>query len=546
MVNADRGALAHFLLEAQGGAGPRRPANPAVGDGSTVAPDPGDGVFGMLALLGLPAVIAGREPGPWLALARGVAPLLALVSSWERLLLDPAARDLDAAILSPVVATAIAGPARERVLLSWAGDRRSRMRRAELRNRFAEPEVRDGLRDSFHAGMTAAKNALTRETETIATPLLSVIAGVFAELDLLASLRSPAPAARPKPWPASGPGTGDTPLGGIALDVARAVERIARDPSWSSSTDVQRWGVHPLTGDLVADWFPRGLVELGLRRITDRSRSIRALLEEIPPGELRYYRDWRGIPPDADSLGLMLRLAAGIADAPRERIESWLSVMEENLGADCLPPVWFHLGPGGLTHEPDRAWDGGDCTACLLSLSLGLAEYAPARFDRVVAAILGLTLDRFRGDGFAGVFHYARDFAAPLYAGLVTRLEALPGEGLPATRELLAEARRACDDLMRSILAAQRLDGSWGSPQSTAWNVEALCLARPVIPPLLRAARYLSETQRGDGGWLAELVYFTVGKPGYMVEYRGIEVTTATCASALFRVLAMSGAIPAG
>ena len=29
------------------------------------------------------------------------------------------------------------------------------------------------------------------------------------------------------------------------------------------------------------------------------------------------------------------------------------------------------------------------------------------------------------------------------------------------------------------------------------------------------------------------MVYFTVGKPGFMVDYQGVEVTTAMCARAL-------------
>ena len=48
-------------------------------------------------------------------------------------------------------------------------------------------------------------------------------------------------------------------------------------------------------------------------------------------------------------------------------------------------------------------------------------------------------------------------------------------------------------------------DGSWGSPQRTAWNVIALSLHQPEEESLTRAARYLSETQRGDGSWLPEL-----------------------------------------
>src|SRR5262249_41628272 len=93
----------------------------------------------------------------------------------------------------------------------------------------------------------------------------------------------------------------------LDMDIQRALERIDFDPQWTSSMDHQRWGIEDMKGDIAAIWFPRGFIELGLHAITGgRAPRLRALLMDAPPDDLRYFPGFRGIPPDADSLGLAL------------------------------------------------------------------------------------------------------------------------------------------------------------------------------------------------------------------------------------------------
>jgi hypothetical protein len=490
----------------------------------------GDGAWTRALVLGfgLPVLLAGGEPAPWVALARAAAPLVALLASWERLWLEPSERDIDEAVLSSWVAHGLATPAGQRILFAYAGERRSAPRRDEVRAALREPSVLEAVRGHWVATMASARATLSASTSACGEAFLRALEGGFSFLETflwMRSLTSTGPG--PHPW------TWET----LDVDIRRAVERIGLDPRWSSSLDVQRWGVSPLEADLVADGFPRGLIELALRELLPgREPRVRELLLEIPAGELRYYRHWRGIPPDADSLGLMLRLASGLPDVPAERLESWIALMAENLGEDGVPRVWFRRSPAGATHEPPQLdWRGDDCTACLLSLALGLVQLDAARFERTLSAILSAALARFRGEGFTGTHHYCPEFASHLFLLLA---EALPRADV--ARALREEVRRCAAALVRQALATQRLDGSWQSPQRTAWNVIALCLHHPDEAALTRAARYLSETQRGDGSWLPELLYYTVGKPGYMVEYRGLEVTTAFCAQALARVRRMA------
>ncbi|HVE85063.1 MAG TPA: hypothetical protein VND93_19565 [Myxococcales bacterium] len=474
--------------------------------------------------LGLPALLAGRDPAAWLSLGRAAAPLASLLASWERLWLDPAARDVEdagRAARSSWVAAGLASPSGFDVALAYAGDRRSARRHEEVRDALSAPAVLKALRARGDEALARARACVVDETCAAGAALLDALEGGLRWIESFLWARSAVrPAAAVPAWS----------WASLEVDVQRALERIDFDPRWTGSMDRQRWGIEDMKGDLAATWFPRGFIELGLHAVTGgREARLRALLMEAPPGDLRYFPGFRGIPPDADSLGLALQMAAALPDPPADRIERWLALMAYNLDGGGAPRVWFRRSSAGPTHDPPEVvWAGDDCTACRLSLALGLLQYDPARFDREITAILGAALARFRGDGFDGTHHYAPEFADTLFLRIAARL-AESGAAAP----LHAEVARRRDALVGAILGSQRLDGSWGGLHATAWYLEALCLHRPERAAVLRAARFLSEMQRGDGGFLPELLYWIVGKPGLMVEYRGLELTTSICARAL-------------
>ncbi|XXY46116.1 hypothetical protein WME91_39545 [Sorangium sp. So ce269] len=494
---------------------------PPASGGAAPPPATRCGAWKLALALGAPAQMSGRDLTPWIALATASAPLIAILASFERLWLDPSGRDIRDAAWSEWVAIAIAASPPP-VLLAFAGDRSSAPRREEVRAALERRDVDEAVQARWSAALSAARLALSPETASLGEELLGALEATFSSACAYLWVRSftapPAPTSGlVRPWS----------IEQLPLDITRALERVERDPGWTSSIDVQRWGVAPLEGDLVADWFPRGLVELALDETAGgRAPRIRALLEEIPPGELRYYRGFRGIPPDADSLGLMLQLAARLPDPPLDRLESWLALLPHNLGPDGVPNVWLRRSANGATHEPpDLEWAGDRCTACLLRLLLGLLSWSPDSPVRdghqgMINTLLAHALRCLGEGGFDGCHHYIPEYAVHLLFRVAARLDAGPVLG---QRDRLAER----------ILATQRLDGSWGSPQRTAWMLEALCFVECNRSAIERGARYLAETQRGDGAWGSEVVYYTVGKPAFMVEYRGVEVTTAMCARAL-------------
>jgi hypothetical protein len=474
-----------------------------------------------------PAWLAGKDPAPWLALGVACARLVAILASFERLWLDPQARDIELGVPSEWVDAALEATP-QALLLALAGNRIAVTRKNEVRAVLERPAVERVVRARFAAALAAARAALTRETAALGAEFVGALESMFARAQSFLFARTFAPPATSvaslvEPWS----------VARCRDDVARAIERVEREPTWSSSVDAQRWGVAPVAADVVADFFPRGLIELALdETVGGRTARIRALLEDVRAGDLRYYRDFRFVPPDIDSLGLALELGARLPEPPSERLASWLALLPENLGSDGVPHVWLLRSAAGPTHDPPEVeWAGNRCTACLLSLLLGLLALRPASALRVahspvIEAVLEHVLGCLDEDGFSGCHHYPPEYATYLFFRVVARL---------ANH---ARASAARDRLAERLLARQKLDGSWGSPQRTAWCLEAIAGARLERNAVERALRYLAESQRGDGAWHAELVYYTVGKPGLMVEYRSVEVTTAMCARAMHRGLA--------
>jgi hypothetical protein len=99
---------------------------------------------------------------------------------------------------------------------------------------------------------------------------------------------------------------------------------------------------------------------------------------------------------------------------------------------------------------------------------------------------------------------------------------------LPAHEGLAAGAAAVA----AAYLVEQRLDGGWGSPVETARALE-IVWGHAERLTLLRGARYLVETQRGDGGWEVGEAWKTAGRPGYVVPFGGPELTAAECGAAL-------------
>ncbi len=148
-------------------------------------------------------------------------------------------------------------------------------------------------------------------------------------------------------------------------DAGVAAEYLALDPLFRRTWEHQRWGLAGDPAPLVGHHYVRGFLLQTLHEAgEDRTEGVRALLNELPAAPLRYYeaggRPWRRLPPDADSLGLFLQLAAAFG-APEHKVRVWLAPLRPSL-RDGVIPTWLYQGPDGPnTDEPRWAWGGDDC-----------------------------------------------------------------------------------------------------------------------------------------------------------------------------------------
>lgn len=383
-------------------------------------------------------------------------------------------------------------PAHDETRTRWAGAPESKRRWAVVEQHIAgaldglTPDFRDALDGIAAHAPTLAKHLGQRWAEASSRALVWQVA------------------ARP---------AGDGPAD-LARDRQAGLDWLRARDGWVGTTDRQRWGIEHVAADIDGSWFPQALIELCLVAAgEDRDTALVALLDRLPADGPRYYTGWPHIPVDADCLGVALQLAVEAETRPWERCAGWL----ERLPVDGSPSIWLF---GDDPAERALPWPGADCIASRLSLAHGLAAWDRARFAAVVDGILSDAAAAIDGGRVRGSVYYPDAFATRLYLALAE------------------EHDRAYAALMGTLASTQRADGGFGTPLETAWLAAPLALRGALDGHgRRRVARFLGETQAGDGGWAAEPVYFTPGKPGLMRPLQSRALTTAYCVDTLTALL---------
>jgi hypothetical protein len=320
---------------------------------------------------------------------------------------------------------------------------------------------------------------------------------------------------------------------GAREDVDAALAFLERTSDWYGSWEVQDRGVAGSGELLVGSWFHRGFILRELHSMGEPlDDAIAALLDEAPPEGLRWYGLWRGIPPDADSLGLALDLASRIEVSPA-RVERWLDPLFASLPQNRVTTTWFDRDSSGPTMDDgEPTYRGNECTSVRLALLLGMVRYDATRFGELIEANLRDLLERRGPEGFRGVYFYGGEYTDALFVELARSCLAEPELRLDPSLHL--DLERALDVVGERAHDSQRLDGGWGSPQRTAFRLRASFGPRA---DQLRAIRYLCETQRPDGSWSAEPFYLMPGKADSVAWHLGRELTTAICARSIAAAL---------
>ena len=565
-----------FRTVADGQPSPDRPTRMVELDQDSAPPAPAPYLATTLCFC-LPPLVAGMDPAPWSRLAAALATPLALMRSWERLLVGAAQPDDEASLLGePALRAALADAVhRPGLLMSIARFDNTPARWWSFRRQWTEPGIVQRLERAIAPSLAAARRLVPDDGTEVMGRFFDGLHRVLSWLTSYATVfhlgAKPSntlhfSSSHGEAVETSGPAHALQLADDEAQDALQlAVACLLDSAPWKDAWEIRRRGLGRHTQLLVGSWWARGFVLRALAHAgVDVDRPVRGLFAEAADlGALRWFGAWEGIPADADSLAMALDLDQG--QAARSTVERWLEPMRASLLPGGLLPTWFDGRAAGLDHDA-LEYRGNHCPAVRLALAAALLRHDPQHHFDVAEANLSavmeaadahLTAAHLRSVhdapsdlSWADLYFYPAAHARWLLARACRTYERA-ASAPPVTRSApvnpavrrAAAATRA--RLTEDTAAGQLGDGGWGSTHRTAF---ALLTLDPggLSPSRLRcAASRLASDQRPDGSWLDEPFYVMPGRQDHdEMWHRSRSLTTALCVMALTSYCAMTRKAP--
>jgi hypothetical protein len=321
---------------------------------------------------------------------------------------------------------------------------------------------------------------------------------------------------------ADGPSHRDMRTGalGTATDIlsttVEAAERyLLADPSFRDSWEVHRWGLGG--AETVTARFPAGLVlEILARHGLPVTRFVDEYAAGVEARRFAYY-DHPGLPHvDSDTLGVLLRLHRFASDPRgyRRITDQHLALLLPRIGPDGRIPVW-------LSTDDDAVLLGEGCGVIGAGVAVGLLDYGEPSTSQVTRLAARRVLEDFVARGTAISVNYPAEYALSVVSDLLVRLRG---------SDLLGGPVEAASQTLRETLDQERGSGSL-SPQRAALLAIACSrsgeeVERDWIDLLLRS-------QRSDGRWAGEPLFFVPHRGWSVTWYASDLMTSALCYDAL-------------
>jgi hypothetical protein len=290
-----------------------------------------------------------------------------------------------------------------------------------------------------------------------------------------------------------------------AADLRAALAWLRRPGRIALAAEAQAFGVAG-SGPLRESRWMQAFVRLHLDEAgaPGQRPALRRIAEAAGAAPLRWYHGWAGIPPDADSLGVYLRVAARCLPRDDPRPATWLSALREAVPQGTPTPTWL-CAPG----EAAPPWGGPRCTAVLAACTRGLLAWDPAGLRPWICA----NIDELASvaDVGAGAWHYPPDWARGWWARLCAEAAAsgLPAPPPPPPGQAAAAAEAGAGAAEVAVLLSGELAGpaplparAIGPGGNTATNAAVRA-----------AVRALARAQLPDGSWPASPVFIIPAKP---------------------------------
>ncbi len=344
---------------------------------------------------------------------------------------------------------------------------------------------------------------------------------------------------------------------------------LLSDLTFRESWEVQRrglFGVAEMTGKA----FPMGLIVLALcQHGHDMSEPIDEIFSTLQATGFRYY-DHPHLPPDADDLGLLLRLYPYSRQPERHRevLQAPLRWLQNSLGESGEIPVWLKTPPNanGEVEYPFLSLWGQSCATVEANVLLGLMAYDREGYRSLIEKSAKHWSERWLAKGLSATRHYVPLYALWLAVELIATFKQVmpsvstagmknPGddgseERLVSVQPDLGEESwpNRLDSVARMVV--DRLAVEANRPGLTPQDVAFLSLAclspgpgnektprvfakRTLGVSLPDWITLLCKTQRYDGSWADEPLFGTPTRGELATWYSSRTVTTAFCYQAL-------------
>ena len=302
---------------------------------------------------------------------------------------------------------------------------------------------------------------------------------------------------------------------GMGKRMAAAVEHARRfllaDPTFHEAREVHRHvglGPHEMTSI-----FPMVFPLEALARCGERvSDLLDSWLEEMASRSFSYYDDPRLASLDADTVGAVLRLWKYRSHFvhPSSTIDALIQRASAAIEESDRIPVWLER-----PIESNIRLTGNMCAAVEANFLVGLIEAAPDLFPKIGARPLARLLSDFAARGTSDAIDYADDYLlVPISRLLVYQNDAGDGAKARLSSEIKKRAEASSPQTIAFLIMAA---SNHPELETEAWSW---------IDILVRSQRY-------DGGWDAEPLFWVNGFGGAPEWFRSRTVTTSFCYEAL-------------
>ncbi len=313
----------------------------------------------------------------------------------------------------------------------------------------------------------------------------------------------------------------------LARAITMAEGYLLSDLTFRESWEVQRDNLLNMP-EVVGRAFPVGLIlEILCAHGHNLSSQVDEILDILDHSNFGYYANISSFAPDADDIGLALRLCRYATEpmAQRKRLNRPLRWLENNILPSGEIPIFWTKGIA--TYLPANSTiSANSCTGTEINFLLGLLAYDVTTYYPIIENSALNLLDRFTKNGLSGMSYYDQFYTMWATFHLLDQLAARP-----LSQTLQDNINQFYPLLLERW--AQEINRPYLTPQNLAWLT--LTCSAPLAKPYFKPA-WLStilKQQRYDGSWDDEPSFPTPHRGVMGMWYSSRLLTTAFCYHAL-------------